>query len=712
MRKIDVIEQMEHSECGMVCVAMLLNYYGKNRTMSELREKYGIPNGGLNLLQMSMILEDFGLENKGLRINDVGALDNTHTPFIAFWKGNHFVIVEKIGRTITIIDPSNGRRKISHKEFIESFSGVILLVLNKREKKFLSKRNKTPFFIDEIKKYRGFILLVIILTIILQGIMIYIPKMIANLTDFILIEKAMDTNPFLLQFIVMTVLYYLVSMLRTILVVKVQILLDISLLSKTINHLLKVPIQFYTSRSKGELLFRINSNSYIRQILSEKVVSVSIDLIFTVIYIIALLQINVKLTGVVFIVGFLIFILSMLYTKALKSNQQNQIIHSTKTQNIVTELVNNIDTLKAFGVENDILMKWKKSFLSQMKFEEKKAKYAGFLGSLPITIQMVFPALMFLLGGIYVGRGELTIGNLIAFNTLGGLFLSPILSLAGSYSDIEIVKIYFNKLLDILTTGEQKDGSIKIDKIKGNISIKNLCFQYSKLSPYVLNDINIDIRRGEKVAIVGESGSGKSTLLKLMCRLYSPTQGTIEFDDRSIEDFRKEDFYRNIGVVLQQPQLFNESIRENILLYRTVSEERLIKIIKELEIDKIIEGLPIGIETILSEDGVNFSGGQRQRITLARAIVHNPSILFLDEPTSSLDNKAERKFMDLLLEINSTSIVVAHRFYNIEAFHKIIVMNQGRVVAVGHHNELIENCSYYQELYLRDKKIDKQLAIS
>lgn len=712
MKKIDVIEQMEHSECGMVCVAMVLNYFGNNITMSELREKYGIPNGGLNLLQMSMVLEDFGIKSKGLRINDVRALENSYTPFIAFWKGNHFVIIEKIKKTITIIDPSSGRRKISYNEFIESFSGVALMVVNKQEKKVHSKSNKYSFFINEIGRNKVHILLIIVLSMALQGIAIGIPKMIARLTDYILIEKAIDTNPFILQFFVMTILYYLMSIFRTIIVVKVQTLMDISMLSKTINHLLKVPIQFYTSRSKGELLFRINSNSYIRQILSEKVVSVSIDLIFTIIYIMALLRINIKLTGIVFLVGFFIFILSMLYTRALRSIQQNQIIHSTKTQNIVTELVNNIDTLKAFGVESDVLKKWKNSFLSQMKFEEKKAKYAGFFGSLPITIQMVFPALMFLIGGVYIGRGELTIGNLIAFNTLGGLFLSPILSLAGSYSDIEIVKIYFNKLLDILSTSEQKNGSMEIDEIEGDIRIENLYFQYNKLSSYVLYNINIDIKRGEKVAIVGESGSGKSTLLKLMCRLYSPTQGTIEFDNISIENFRNEDFYRNIGVVLQQSQLFNESIRENILFYRTISEERLLEVINVLNIDKIVEGLPIGVETILSEDGINFSGGQRQRITLARAIIHNPSLLFLDEPTSSLDNKAEKEFMDLLLKLNSTSIVVAHRFYNIEAFDKIIVMNQGRIVAIGHHNELIENCLYYQELYLRDKKIDKQLAIS
>ncbi|SCG83744.1 Leukotoxin translocation ATP-binding protein lktB [Proteiniborus sp. DW1] len=712
MRKIDVIEQMEHSECGMVCVAMILNYFGNSITMSELREKYGIPNGGLNLLQMSMVLEDFGLKSKGVRINDVRALENSHTPFIAFWKGNHFVIIEKIKETITIVDPSSGRRKISYNEFIESFSGVALLVLSKLEKKVRNKSKKYSFFIDELRKNKAYILLVIILSITLQGIAIGIPKMIAKLTDYILIEKATNTNPFILQFFIMTILYYLMSIFRTIIVVKVQTLMDISMLSKTIDHLLKVPIQFYTSRSKGELLFRINSNSYIRQILSEKVVSVSIDLIFTIIYIVALLRINIKLTGIVSLVGLFIFMLSMLYTRALRSIQQNQIIYSTKTQNIVTELVNNIDTLKAFGVESHVLEKWKNSFLSQMKFEEKKAKYTGFIGSLPITIQMMFPALMFLIGGVYIGKGELTIGNLIAFNTLGGLFLSPILSLAGSYSDIEIVKIYFNKLFDILSTREQKNGIMEIDKIEGDIRIENLYFQYNKLSPYVLYDINIDIKKGQKVAIVGESGSGKSTLLKLLCRLYDPTQGTIKLDNIPIENFRNEDFYRNIGVVLQQPQLFNESIKENILLHRTISEERLLEVINELNIDKIVEELPIGIETILSEDGINFSGGQRQRITLARAIVHNPSLLFLDEPTSSLDNKAEKEFMDLLLKLNSTSIVIAHRFYNIEAFDKIVVMSKGRIVDVGHHNELIENCAYYQELYLRDKKTEKQHAIS
>ncbi|MBT2292615.1 ATP-binding cassette domain-containing protein [Paenibacillus albidus] len=411
------------------------------------------------------------------------------------------------------------------------------------------------------------------------------------------------------------------------------------------------------------------------------------------------MRISVKLTLVVVTLSLMIIVISSIYTRLMKSTQQNQIIYSTKNQNLISEIINNVITIKSFSGEELMLSKWEDSFRKQMEFEKKKAKYSAFLGNIPLTIQMIFPAIIYSFGSAYIHSNILSIGSLIAFNTLASFFLTPILSLSAAYSDVIIVKIYINKLLDILNSKKEEEGEEKLHITEGKISVSNLCYKFNHFSNNVLDHINFEINGGEKVAIVGKSGSGKSTLLKALCSIYVPDSGNIKIDDVDLGRISKSYYRGQIGVVLQESELFNASIKDNILFSRDISDAELVEIIQKSNIQDIIANSPIGIETMISESGVNISGGQRQRLTLARALVTKPKLLFMDEPTSSLDNSAEQAFINNIFSLVCTCIIISHRFYNIEQFDKIIVLDKGKVVGIGKHDYLMNTCAEYQLLY-------------
>ncbi|WP_067839401.1 peptidase domain-containing ABC transporter [Amphibacillus sediminis] len=706
MRRIKLIEQMEHSECGLACAAMIINYLGGKINLNQLRDEYGVPNGGYNLLQLSEILNAYKVKTKGIRIHDISGLEKKFFPCIAFWKGTHFVIIEKVSNKITIIDPTSGRRKISVTEFLDNFSGVALILLDSRLKIAQKKEKHHTFLRDLINYNKRLLLSLLFVTIILQLITLIIPYMIQRITDSIHYESLQGQGSYIFSLFIIVFGYYLTNIIRAILITKLQVNMDDMLLTKILTHLLKVPIRFFDNRSKGEIIFRINSNSYIRQIISEKIITVCIDVIFFFLYLFAMIRLNLELSLIIMLLGLVICTLSLVYTKKLNSIEQNQIIYSVKTQNMVTEIVENIATIKAFGVEDSVKAKWKEAFNKQMKYEGIKAKYNALLGNLPTTIQVAFPAFVYIVGSSYVQSEAITIGELIAFNTLAGFFLTPIMSLVGSYSDISIVKIYIRKLLDIIDSNVEDNGNTPLQIRSGELSLRDVHFQYNKFSPFVLKDININIESGSKVAIVGNSGSGKSTLLKIMASLYQPTSGSLYIDDVDTRCLNRRTIRQQLGIVLQEAELFNETIKNNILFYRKQDINNLNEILNALKINDMLKGSPIGIETIVSEGGTNFSGGQRQRISTARALYNGPKILLLDEPTSSLDSGAVRDFMDIIFQSDVTCVMISHRYHDMEKFDLIYVLEEGQIVAQGSHEQLLNMSNTYKKLYLNKEEFE------
>ncbi|MDF2859429.1 MAG: transporter, partial [Neobacillus sp.] len=613
----------------------------------------------------------------------------------------HFVVVEKFkNEKVTIVDPAKGKLKISRAEFEKNFSNAIICstIEPKKERK---KLNKNKSLINILKENKTALLWTVAFSFLLQLLTLYIPIYMKGLIDSY--HSVRNFNNLILVLFLVLAFYYSFSLIKMRLITSFHNNFDRALTSKTVSHLLKLPLKFFVNRGKGELIFTINSNQYIRALISTQMISLFMDVVFLVLYLLLMFFYSFELTLITVTLGVILVGISIINTKMIMKKNQTQITNIADIQNITGEIVSNISTIKAIGSEEEIFQKWSNGFEKQLQMEKEKAGIDSILGNIPSTIQVTY-SLIIIIVGIMIGRESgLSIGTIVAFNTLGASFLSPMLSIANSYLQLSAAKIYINQLLDLINSKTENldNDEENIEIQNGEIKFTNISFKYDYFSENVLNGINIDIKSGEKVAIVGESGSGKSTLLMLIAGLYEPTEGIIQVGRQYVnqENVNIRFYRKQLGIVLQESMLFNGTIKENILMGRNADIEEINKAVMNSNLEKFVNSFPSKMDTIISENGNNMSGGQRQRLCIARALLKNPKILLMDEPTSSLDNISENSIMDNLFKMNSTILVIAHRLANIAKFDKIIVMDQGKIVSVGSHEDLLRHSTHYRELY-------------
>ena len=694
-----MIEQVEHSECGLACVAMIFSLYDFKIKLSHLRNKYGVPNGGYNLSQLSQVLSDAGIVNIGVKIKNIIELSSSYFPMIVHFGEGHFVVAERrTKKYIVVVDPASGRQKIKSEDFIHKFTGYALII-DKNSTNYCFESEDIGYGILNIIRSLNFkyVICVLLLSIGIQLISLLLPNLLKDSID----NNNISINTFAIQIIVSILIYYFLSAIRIITITKIQIMLDKYLLKSIVQHLLMVPFSFFTNRNRGEILFRINSNSYIRQLISESFSSVLVDILFSCIYLYYLFSININLTVVVLIITTVMLVITVVFTVKFKKIQENQVISSAFTQEKITEIIDNISVIKAYGVENEKYVEWTSLFEKQMIFEYQKAKYLAFLGNIRNIFPMFLPIIVYSYGNLLVKQQIITIGENISFNTITNLFVVPIISLGTLYNNLSIVRIYIQKLIEVFTVNKQEYGDLNIKDSDYEISIHNLSFRYNYFSKRVLNNVNLRIKEGEKIAIVGPSGSGKSTLLKLLARLLEVNEGEIIIGGENIKKLSKLTVNRFLGIALQNHNILQDSLEKNIALYnQNVDYERMKKIYDVIGVGDI--GFSMRTNMILSENGANLSGGERQRISIGRLLYKNPKILLLDEPTSSLDNISEKKIIDYLLKLSQTCIVISHRFYDIEQFDRIIVLYDGKVVGDGTHHSLVETCDIYKKMYIKN----------
>lgn len=693
-------QQCEHSECGLACVSMIIDYFIKKTKLSGLRERYGVPNGGYNLLQLQVILKENGVDSKAVRINSesVSALPQ---PFIAYWDSKHFVVVERVSpKYVYLVDPAIGKKKIVHKDFDKHFSGIALYMTNDGHRKFELPKIHTAI-VENIRNNKKLLFFTFAISLVLQCLSLLIPYVIQNIIDQV-DSKIFDSIKNVLFIIGLLIgNYFVFYYLRTKTITNLQTSFDKGFLGTTIKQMIDLPYSFFVNRSKGELVYRINSNSYIRQVLIDQVIELFINVFFFFLYLIIMFLYNEILAFFTIIVAILLCFFSYVNAKVNRKISQNEMIVLTKSQDLINEIVNNIFTIKATNSQKNMYGKWKVNFDEQILLEKEKAKYSSIFLNITHTMQIFYPLIIYLIGYKLISQQKITLGGVVAFSSIGASFLSPLVSIMSSYSQFLNVKIYIERLLDILDTQNETliSGTKIIPAFDGRIELKNVTYKYSEFSKEAILDISLVIKPYEKVAIVGASGSGKSTLLKVMACLYQATSGNICYDDYNVEELDIHSLRERIGIVLQENMLFSGTFRDNITMGRSFTEKEVIESLKATNLIDLLNSFPLGLDTNISESGQNLSGGQRQRIAIARTIIAKPRVIFLDEPTSSLDNKSEKILMENLFKMKATLVVVAHRLSTIEHFDKIIVMDQGKIAEIGTHNELIENNKYYADLY-------------
>ncbi|RBP02484.1 peptidase domain-containing ABC transporter [Rossellomorea aquimaris] len=708
MRKVPFIEQMEHSECGIACMAMVLSYYKHHISLSDLREEYGVPKGGFSVLHLTEIGKEKGLESKAFRVDAEGVKNNGFLPAILFWDSKHFVVLEKVHRGMFyIVDPAVGRVKLSGEEFTKHFSQIMLVPVPSENFEEKARLNPYLFLLTFAFKKPKLVVSILLFSLLLQGLGIVLPLVTKWVTDHVLVPKDISyLNTIGYAVLLILVAYKILSFCRGVLIAKLQTSMDDQMMSHFMEHLYRLPYQFFENRSNGELIFRANSNVYIRQILSTRLITFIIDGIMLFSYAILMFNMSSILGAGVLGMGILLFGSLLLSTNITHRITSKDVTNQTKVQNVLAESINGISDIKVMGLENTFFNEWSRSFKQQLKSSERRSIWTTTLNILPSTIQFGLPIFLLWSGGYLVVDGSITLGTLVAFSTLALSFIAPISSLGLGYTEIISLKSYIQRLYDVIKSNKENLNPDRDHaKLKGAVSLKNVSFRYSKFSDPVLKNVSLDVKPGEKVAIVGDSGSGKSTIAKLLLGLYTPSSGEIHYDNTNIEDFNLHTLRSQLGTVLQETKLFNKPVIENIAMQDgDIDQERLIETCGRADVLQDILVCPLGFQTNVSEKGVNFSGGQRQRLALARALYNEPAVLILDEATSALDNISEKKIDKSISELNCTRIIIAHRLSTIINADKIFVLKDGEIIEEGNHQSLLDQSGYYAELYTANKK--------
>lgn len=703
-KKIKFIEQNEHSECGLSCLAMMFNYLNIETTLNELRDKYGVPRGGNNLLHLQTICEDYNLIGKAYKI-DCNQFCYLKLPCICYWDNNHFIIIEKIGRSkIYIIDPATGRKKIDMVEFTQHFSGVIFTVENINNIKIKLKKENGSGLMGEIKatlkrEYSKFIMLFFGMTL-LQITTIITPM----ITQYIIDSNIMNLGvSFIIKLtylsIALFITFYILQLIRGIVISKLQYIFNNSLMDKFMEKIANLSYKFFVNRSTGDLIFRTNLINYIQQILSQNLIKTIIDIMFFFVYIILMVKYSPILTFITLIIASLIVFFSVLSAKRYLELNDKEMSLQSKQQSIIVELFEGMETIKSLNAEKQFIKRWKSRFSDQQKVLYKKNKVSVLYGGIPQTIQFIFPVMIYAFGIGLILNQELTIGQLVSFSAIAALFFSPLITILDSYSELIVVKSYFAKINEILIEKNQIDKPDMKEDCINKIEFRNVSFKYSAFEENVLQNINFTVKRNEKIAIVGQSGSGKSTLLKLLASLYEPSNGSIFINENSLMDYSQSSYRKMVGLVNQKTSVFNSSLYDNIVMNADVSQDLLKHVLDVSMVDEMVKDFPSGLMTQISQEGMNLSGGQLQKIAFARTLIRQPDLLLLDEPTSSLDNISENKLINYIKKSDMTCILVSHRLNTIKGFDRIIVMEKGRIVEEGTHEFLINKKGLYYRIY-------------
>jgi ATP-binding cassette subfamily B protein len=702
-REIPVITQVTAAECGAACLTMVLGMYGKRCSLEQIRQAVGCNRDGASAHAILEAARRHGLRGRGLKVEpeDLRLLPRGT---ILHWEFAHFVVLERVrGERIEIIDPAYGRRSVGFSEFGDAFTGVALQLEPSEQFEAGGARPRSLVrLLEQVLGEQGAFGRLLVVSLLIQLLALALPVMTGTLVDRVVPLRDVELlGVLLLGLGVMAAFHLLASLVRAFALLYVRTQLDAKMTVGFVEHLAELPFEFFQQRSAGDLMMRLNSNATIRELLTTSVMSGLLDGALVVLYLVLLLAVHLPLGLLVLGLGVLQSAIWLLSRKRQRELANRTLAVQAKASAYEVEMLRNMETLKSMGAEHRAVGHWSNLFVDTLNVTLERGKLDAWTSSLRSTMTMVSPLIVLGYGATLVLDGNLSLGTMLGLTALATGFLTPLSALVNTGLQLEVLGSFQERLDDVFATPpEQSDtASLLTPTLGGQIELQDVGFRYGPNDAMVLRDIDVKIEPGQFVALVGTSGAGKSTLAKLLVGLYPPSTGSLHFDGIPLERIELRRLRQQIGVVPQRPELFGRSIRANISLGDPgVPMTRVVEAAQIACIHDEIKRMPMSYQTVLVDGGNSLSGGQRQRIALARALVNKPSILLLDEATSALDGVNERTIQQALAKLECTRIVIAHRLSTIVDADLILVMDRGRIVERGTHQELMQRGEFYRRL--------------
>ena len=711
--KVPVVMQMEALECGAASLAMVMAYYDKWVPLEQVRLDCGVSRDGSSAKNILIAARSYGFEAQGYRCEISALREEVQLPCIIHWNFNHFVVLDGFkGNYAYINDPARGEVRVPMEEFDSSFTGIVLQIVPGPDFVPGGKPKSTLEFARKRLTGAGAAVAFVLLSTVVGYLFgIVNPIFSRFFMDRLLTGENRELlMPFILLLSVMSFAQVTAAWVQAIYSRKIDGKMSIVGSSEYMWKILRMPMEFFSQRMAGDILQRQSTNASIASTLVNTLTPLLLNTIMMFFYLFVMLRMSVILTCVGLVTVVLNLLVSQIISKKRVNITRVQMRDAGKLASATVSGIQMVETIKSSGAENGYFQKWAGYQASVNTQKVKFAKLNQYLGSIPSFLSSVASAAVMVIGVGLCMEGEFTLGAIMAFQGFLSSFMAPAMTLVSAGQTIQEMRTEMERVEDVMEYPQDPNYSdsplvdgADYSKLSGTVELKNVSFGYSRLGKPLIENFSMSMKPGSRVAFVGTSGCGKSTLSKLISGLYQPWSGEILFDGKPMSAIDRSVFTGSVAVVDQDIVLFEDTIANNIKMWdNSIEDFEMILAARDAQIYDDIMARDGGFYGMLTEGGKDLSGGQRQRIEIARVLAQDPSVIIMDEATSALDAKTEFELVKAVKDRGITCIVIAHRLSTIRDCDEIIVLDKGKVIERGTHDELFAKGGYYTELISSD----------